>query len=153
MSCEQRLNPFSFFLINVKNWEQQDGNRTFTPSDSIPKICQVNTLYGARFKSWLNGKGAAVKFIFSIPVFFPFSFIPFNSVTWRNIELSNVPFPVSQVFFPSSVSYQVHPRFRYMSHKSKLFSEGKPPTTSPFPTTPSYVDQEASPRTSRAIIN
>ncbi|KAF8586264.1 glycoside hydrolase family 28 protein [Ramaria rubella] len=42
----------------------------------IENNVMVNSLYGARFKSWLGGKGAAV------------------NVTWRNIALKNVPFPI-----------------------------------------------------------
>jgi len=42
----------------------------------IENNVMVNSLYGARFKSWTGGKGAAV------------------NVTWRNIVLKNVPFPI-----------------------------------------------------------
>ncbi|KAA1467850.1 pectin lyase-like protein [Dentipellis sp. KUC8613] len=42
----------------------------------IENVSMVNSLYGARFKSWTGGNGFA------------------RNVTWRNIRFSSVPFPI-----------------------------------------------------------
>ncbi|KAF8312090.1 pectin lyase-like protein [Clavulina sp. PMI_390] len=42
----------------------------------IENVAMVNELYGARFKSWTGGKGLA------------------QNVTWKNIYVQNVPFPI-----------------------------------------------------------
>jgi hypothetical protein len=49
-----------------------------------------NQLYGARFKSWAGGSGIA------------------QNITWRDIRLENVPFPiyVTQNYWDQNVSFQ-----------------------------------------------
>jgi polygalacturonase len=53
-------------------------------------IVMKNSLYGARFKSWTNASGIA------------------QNITWRNIHLKNVSFPiyVTQNYWDQNVSFQ-----------------------------------------------